>query len=1014
MESGISSTKTDPKNCDYDDPTYWSYPLPNVDIELMSFLDKKLSNSSNGTEVKHTNYDSTRDMQYKFTDLCDDLKSHHTENTTYSYNKGAYTSSSESDGQPLSVLTRNTPTYINDVICEDMFTGKALVTWLTSGNEVAYVVSNFVQEFCTALIQKELLIDQCAKKSAKFSESRVYSWKNFIKVGSLKYGLSDNASSSDKTCQLKNPKNEDCNESISSKQDSNVSLKKRFRKACSASTGSKLCPVKINIAVQTITATKQNTSLVDSQFNSIGPGRQSSSSSSQASYETACDCGIEKVVKLSTPYLKSQASPIHNDDDKQLHTGDNENIVSTASSSTTFLPRMKESFLCDFSEPLQTSVSSLKCAMLSPSRESSDCCLLPPSIPSLGESSAAKPLSLIMSSASVNHPRSVVSFSSRPSTITSLQPPSIATATSEMSNNLDSVVEFQTSRQSLLSPSARPPSTADIVCFESTPTLLPSTASSYFTADFDPQTVLNPFSKSSAPVLSSLPVPPSESKSIHSQPVCVVPPPPPIPPPPPSSPFPRTRSPPKVPPPPPPPCSNQSASSCLASNLPNSTASQTDKLMKPLYWTKINLEKVISDEANEAQVWKNIQAESIDENEIEALFSKQKMKKSSRANILQRKPSKRIQRAKILDTKRSQAVGIFVSSLHIGTEEVREAIINADLSTLDIETMEAIYDLRPQDNELEKIKAHLKKQELLEREKQQPLDKPEEFLYILWKIPDFSELIFCVTFTEHFKNDMEIFLDTIEVINRTCRYLQSDAVLKLLGVILSVGNILNRGNRTRGSADGFKLDILPKLKDVKANDDSNLLCYIAKTYITSVLPIQEKSEIPCPLPPALDVLRASHVQYSELQKDLDGIRKRLEQCEQKATAVIKKVSKDDYQAFCDFMADFFAQSFIDVDTAQDRLIISQRNFSCTATYFGVKSQNSKTKAKDFFGHWISFCSDLHTLWPDQLRKVIADRKKSAKTQLEEKRSSRNVVKVNAKTRSLKSRLENKSDCQPKK
>lgn len=35
--------------------------------------------------------------------------------------------------------------------------------------------------------------------------------------------------------------------------------------------------------------------------------------------------------------------------------------------------------------------------------------------------------------------------------------------------------------------------------------------------------------------------------------------------------------------------------------------------------------------------------------------------------------------------------------------------------------------------------------------------------------------------------------------------------------MLAFGNFMNGGNRSRGQADGFTLDILPKLKDVKSS-----------------------------------------------------------------------------------------------------------------------------------------------------------------------------------------------------
>lgn len=37
-----------------------------------------------------------------------------------------------------------------------------------------------------------------------------------------------------------------------------------------------------------------------------------------------------------------------------------------------------------------------------------------------------------------------------------------------------------------------------------------------------------------------------------------------------------------------------------------------------------------------------------------------------------------------------------------------------------------------------------------------------------------------------------------------------------MGLVLALGNHMNGGNRTRGQADGFGLEILPKLKDVKS------------------------------------------------------------------------------------------------------------------------------------------------------------------------------------------------------
>ena len=46
--------------------------------------------------------------------------------------------------------------------------------------------------------------------------------------------------------------------------------------------------------------------------------------------------------------------------------------------------------------------------------------------------------------------------------------------------------------------------------------------------------------------------------------------------------------------------------------------------------------------------------------------------------------------------------------------------------------------------------------------------------------------------------------------------LESDGVKAVVGLVLALGNHMNGGSRVRGQADGFGLEILPKLKDVKS------------------------------------------------------------------------------------------------------------------------------------------------------------------------------------------------------
>lgn len=135
----------------------------------------------------------------------------------------------------------------------------------------------------------------------------------------------------------------------------------------------------------------------------------------------------------------------------------------------------------------------------------------------------------------------------------------------------------------------------------------------------------------------------------------------------------------------------------------------------------------------------------------------------------------------------------------------------------------------------------------------QPLDKPEQFLFELSEIPHFGERVACLIFQSDFNdalnniasklNNMKatsgvsikrVRDDETQLRNDTnsdgvgrggsdnaydiCSQLlmTSESLKKVLAIILALGNYMNGGNRQRGQADGFGLEILPKLRDVKS------------------------------------------------------------------------------------------------------------------------------------------------------------------------------------------------------
>lgn len=61
--------------------------------------------------------------------------------------------------------------------------------------------------------------------------------------------------------------------------------------------------------------------------------------------------------------------------------------------------------------------------------------------------------------------------------------------------------------------------------------------------------------------------------------------------------------------------------------------------------------------------------------------------------------------------------------------------------------------------------------------------------------------------------------------------METSSVREVMGLVLALGNHMNGGNRTRGQADGFGLEILPKLKDVKSRVMKSQLYSIVVTLV---------------------------------------------------------------------------------------------------------------------------------------------------------------------------------------
>lgn len=426
--------------------------------------------------------------------------------------------------------------------------------------------------------------------------------------------------------------------------------------------------------------------------------------------------------------------------------------------------------------------------------------------------------------------------------------------------------------------------------------------------------------------------------------------------------------------------------------------------MKPLYWTRIQIQD------NNNTLWGSLEEPDIvDTKEFEDLFSKATLqpKKKPLSDTYEEKPkAKKI--IKLLDGKRSQAVGILISSLHLEMKDIQQAVLTVDNSIVDLETIEALYENRAQNDELEKIKKHYKNSK---EDEVKLLDKPEQFLYELAQIPDFAGRTHCIIFQAVFLDSISSIHGKVEIISTVCKgLLERDSIKEVIGLILAFGNYMNGGNRTRGQADGFGLEILPKLKDVKSRDNRiSLVDYVVSYYLRKLDKDAGTDKSIFPLPEPQDFFLAAQVKFDDLLKDMRKLKRDLTACEKDVQNVCANSSEEHLQPFKDKMDTFLTTAKAKYASEDDSLNAAQKSFQEMVTYFGLKPKSGeKEVSPDYvFLLWFEFCNDFKSVWKRENKNISQERLKEAQLNVKKITAEKKVETKKVNANSLKERLKQK-------
>lgn len=231
----------------------------------------------------------------------------------------------------------------------------------------------------------------------------------------------------------------------------------------------------------------------------------------------------------------------------------------------------------------------------------------------------------------------------------------------------------------------------------------------------------------------------------------------------------------------------------------------------------------------------------------------------------------------------------------------------------------------------------------------------------------------------------------------------------MLGIVLTLGNYLNGGTK-RGRADGFNLDFLTKLRDVKTKDNRSTLIDFVAAKICSREEGTGTPDARISLPPSVVMSRAAETNFDDLIAELKGLEAETEQIARTVDNVVGSAETEDLiQPYKDDMEEFIWFCKISLEELQDNIKDAKADFDVqVARYrYTLKSSQSRVSAKDFFGIWAVFLADFEAAWESQQRKAaraILEQAQAAKRAIAEQKSSRKSGGTSTLGSKLKSRF----------
>ncbi|EQC36497.1 hypothetical protein SDRG_05949 [Saprolegnia diclina VS20] len=381
-----------------------------------------------------------------------------------------------------------------------------------------------------------------------------------------------------------------------------------------------------------------------------------------------------------------------------------------------------------------------------------------------------------------------------------------------------------------------------------------------------------------------------------------------------------------------PPKSNMAAATVVAtapvravSKLPPKKTPTPSTKMRNLFWTPL------PDVVVEGSIWATLDETtlSLDWSLLEREFGQEVCVKTAKTAVTKAKV------VHLVDPKRQQNCSIALTRFRLSPTELCDAILSLNESLLTLERVSILEALVPTTDELDLINSYEGDMTLL--------GETEKWFAAVRHVPRLPQRLQSISnqlsFASRF-DDLKAKLSTLEKARSTL-HAATPTLLPLLHVVLAVGNYMNNGT-ARGGAYGFKLEILPKLSQVKATSSTRTLLHVVAEVVKAKAP-----DALAFLSSATCLEAAATVSLPQLLLDATAL-------ERSVDLVRQEVGHQPDAAFRRRFGPFVDTSSMSLERLRADVSSHETKFAALCTRFGFKQPD----ATGFFGLWSDFGRQL--------------------------------------------------------